>query len=132
MKDGHTRPLARSDVDSAMFLARNRASLVVIEGPAAGSEYELNKVSFVIGRSEDADLTLADEAMSGNHVAIELSSDCFRVRDMGSTNGTLVNGSAVNCADLKHGDKISMGEHTLQYLLEKKERSGSYDLSGEF
>jgi pSer/pThr/pTyr-binding forkhead associated (FHA) protein len=132
MKDGHTRPLTRSDVDSAVFLARNRASLVVIEGPSAGSEYELNSLSYVIGRSSDADLTLNDDAMSGNHAAIELGSSGFKIRDMGSTNGTLVNGSKVNAADLKHGDKIKIGEHTLQYLVEKKERAGSYDLSGEF
>ena len=66
------------------------------------------------------------------HAAIELGSSGFKIRDMGSTNGTLVNGSTVNAADLKHGDKIKIGEHTLQYLVEKKERAGSYDLSGEF
>lgn len=132
MKDGHTRPLTRSDVSSAMFLAQNRATLVVVDGPAAGSEYELTRESYVIGRGRDADLSFVDDAMSGSHAAIELGASGFKIRDMGSTNGTQVNGSAVDCADLKHGDKIAVGAHTLQYLLEKKERAGSYDLSGEF
>jgi pSer/pThr/pTyr-binding forkhead associated (FHA) protein len=69
--------------------------------------------------------------MSGSHAAIELGAEGYKVRDMGSTNGTFVNGSPVQAAELKHGDKITVGEHTLQYLLEKKERAGSYDLSDE-
>ncbi len=132
MKDGHTRPLTRSDVTSAVFLATHRATLVVIEGSAAGSEHVLTDASYVIGRSPTADLSFSDEAMSGSHAAIELTANGYKVRDMGSTNGTRVNGSAIEAADLKHGDKISAGEHTLQYLLEKKERGGSYDLSDEF
>lgn len=132
MKDGFTRPIATSDVNSALFLARHRATLVVVEGPAAGSEYELTRESYVIGRNADADVCLTDDAISGSHAAIELGRDGFKVRDMGSTNGTMVNGSRVDCADLKHGDKIIVGEHLLQYLLEKKDRAGSYDLSDEF
>jgi len=131
MKDGLTRPITRSDVSSAMFLAKHQASLVVVEGAAAGSEHVLSSDSYVIGRGDGADLSFADEAMSGSHAAIELGADGFKVRDMGSTNGTFVNGSQVQSADLKHGDKITVGEHTLQYLLEKKERGGSYDLSDE-
>jgi pSer/pThr/pTyr-binding forkhead associated (FHA) protein len=132
MHDGHTRPITRSDVTSAMFLAHNQASLVVVEGEAAGSEYMLTSDSYVIGRNKSADMSFNDDAMSGNHAAIELASDGYKVRDMGSTNGTLVNGSKVAQADLKHGDKITVGEHTLQYLVEKKESGGSYDLSDEF
>ncbi len=132
MKDGHTRPITRSDVNSAMFLARHRSTLVIVEGPAAGSEYPLTSDCYVIGRGDDADITLQDEAMSGNHARIELGNDGFKIRDMRSTNGTFVNGSRVEFSDLKHGDKIALGEHTLQYLQETKERTGSYDLSGEF
>lgn len=131
MKDGLTRPISRSDVGSAMFLAKHQASLVVLEGGAAGSEYVLSQESYVIGRGDGADITFADEAMSGSHAAIELGVEGYKVRDMGSTNGTFVNGSPVQAAELKHGDKITVGEHTLQYLLEKKERAGSYDLSDE-
>ena len=132
MKDGHTRPITSADVASATFLAKHRASLVVLEGKARGSEWELPSDSHVIGRGPGVDVPLVDDAASGHHAAIELAGDGFKIRDMGSTNGTFVNGSRVEAADLKHGDKITVGEHTLQYLLEKRESAGSYDLSGEF
>jgi pSer/pThr/pTyr-binding forkhead associated (FHA) protein len=131
MKLGHTRRLNRSDVGGALFLASNRASLVALEGPSAGSEYLLERDSYVIGRGANADLSFKDDAMSGSHAALELGASGYKIRDMGSTNGTFVNGSAVQAADLKHGDKIRVGEHTLQYIQEPIERSGSYDLSEE-
>ena len=79
----------------------------------------------------DNDLVLPDDQASRHHCVFEPCDDGFKIRDMGSTNGTMVNGSAIQSADLKHGDKITVGEHTLQYLAEKKERAGSYDLSNE-
>ena len=132
MNDGNTRRLTTSGGAGAAFLAENCASLVVLEGSAAGSEYLLTSASYVIGRSSGADVCLLDDSASGNHAAIELGGTGFKIRDMGSTNGTFVNGSRVESADLKHGDKITVGAHTLQYLQEKKERTGSYDLSDEF
>ena len=131
MMDGQTRPLTASDVGAAVFLAENRASLVVLEGSAAGSEYLLTSDSYVLGRGSTADICLVDDSASGNHAAIEIGTTGFKIRDMGSTNGTFVNGSRVESADLKHGDKITVGAHTLQYLQEKKERTGSYDHSDE-
>jgi len=47
---------------------------------------------------------------------------------MGSTNGIAVNGSRVDAADLKHGDRIEIGSHVLQFVLESTERVPTYDL----
>ena len=131
MKDGRTRPISNNDVASALFLARNRATIVILEGAAAGTEYALTRESYGIGRGDEADIRLVDDSVSSLHAQIDLASDGFRIRDNRSTNGTFVNGSQIAFADLKHGDKITIGEHTLQYLQETKERAGSYDLSGE-
>jgi pSer/pThr/pTyr-binding forkhead associated (FHA) protein len=131
MKDGQTRPLVQHDVDDALFLAHHRVTLVVIEGVAAGSEYEITGDSAVVGRYSGTDICLADDSVSGVHAAIELGAGGFKVRDMGSTNGTFLNGKQVQNAELEHGDRIGIGEHVLQYLQEKKERTGSYDLSDE-
>lgn len=129
MQDGHTRKIARSEVAQSLFMARNRASLVVVEGPAAGTEYVLESPKISLGRGPDVDIVLQDDAMSRQHAALELSSDGFRVRDLGSTNGITVNGSQVSGADLKHGDRIALGEHTLQYILESRTSVKTYDLS---
>ena len=131
MKEGHTRKLDRGDVAKGLFLVRFRATLVVVEGNAVGSEFSLDAPSATLGRGPGVDITLVDDAMSRTHAALEAGRDGFRVRDMGSTNGILVNGHPVTAADLKHGDRIQVGEHVLQYVVEERERVGTYDLSGE-
>jgi pSer/pThr/pTyr-binding forkhead associated (FHA) protein len=128
MQDGHTRKLDRSELNQGLFLARNRATLVVVEGTAVGAEHVLDQPSLAIGRGPGVDITFADESMSKQHVAIELGGEGYRIRDMGSTNGMLINGSKSAAADLKHGDRIQIGEHTLQYMVEEKERVGTYEL----
>ena len=130
MKDGETRKLVRSQVEKSLFLARHRTSLVVVQGHAIGTEYVLEADGITLGRGPGVDIAFEDDSMSRQHAAIELGSDGYHVRDMGSTNGLLVNGAKVDGADLKHGDRIQLGEHVLQYLIEKRERVGTYDLSG--
>jgi pSer/pThr/pTyr-binding forkhead associated (FHA) protein len=129
MKDGHTRKLARSEVQRSLFLARYSASLVVLEGPAAGNEHVLDREHVSLGRGPGVDLVFADDAMSREHAVLELQADGYRLRDLGSTNGLRVNGSRVSAADLKHADRIEVGEHVLQYVVERRERVGTYDLS---
>jgi len=131
LKEGHTRKLQRSEVAVGVFLVRYRPSLIVVEGNAVGSEYALEAPSCTIGRGPGVDIALPDDAMSRTHAALEAGRDGFRIRDMGSTNGVSVNGHPVTAADLKHGDRIQLGEHTLQYVVEERERVGTYDLSGE-
>ena len=77
----------------------------------------------MIGRNAGADISLPDDTLSGVPIELELAG--FRIRDLGSTNGTFVNGSQVHATDLKHGDRITLGEHTLQYLQQEKSDSGS-------
>jgi pSer/pThr/pTyr-binding forkhead associated (FHA) protein len=131
LNDGHTRRLERSEVAPGLFLARYRATLVVVAGRAVGSEYALDAPSCTIGRGPGVDIAFPDDSMSRTHAALEAGRDGFRVRDMGSTNGLSVNGHPVSAADLKHGDRIQLGEHTLQYLVEERERVATYDLSDE-
>jgi pSer/pThr/pTyr-binding forkhead associated (FHA) protein len=129
--DGHTRKLDRATLNQSLFLARNQVSLVVIEGPGRGTEHLLSAPSLTFGRGPAVDLTFSDDAMSKQHAALELGADGYRLRDLGSTNGVSVNGSPVSAADLKHGDRIGAGEHVLQYVVEPKERVGTYVLGDD-
>jgi hypothetical protein len=129
VQNSHTRKLDRSQVSQGLFLARNRVTLVVVEGPGAGNEHLLERSGMKLGRGPDVDIVIQDDSMSREHVAFDAGADGFRVRDLGSTNGMTVNGSRVAAADLKHGDRISLGEHTFQFVIEKRERVGTYDLS---
>lgn len=123
MQDGRTRkmPPAEAPGEPASFFQHHRATLVVAEGPAAGSEFPLEQPRTVLGRGPGVDLAFDDEAMSREHAALELGEAGMRVRDLGSTNGVRVNGSPALAAELKHGDRIAVGTHTFRYLLEDRE-----------
>ena len=129
MKDGHTTRLPRGETLGRVFLASHRAVLVVIEGPAAGNEYEIGENGATVGRGPGVDISLQDPSMSKVHAAFEPAAGGVRVRDMGSTNGIAVNGSAVAAADLKHGDRIEIGGHVLQFVVEDSRKVPTYDLN---
>jgi pSer/pThr/pTyr-binding forkhead associated (FHA) protein len=59
--------------------------------------------------------------MSREHVVIEFSDGGFRIRDLGSMNGTQVNGEVIQVGNLDHGDRLRIGEHAFQFILEKRE-----------
>jgi len=123
MGDSGTRKLQRGSATGGTFSERFSASLVLVAGGAEGSEFPLEKPCTTVGRGPDVDLPFPDDAMSRQHAAFEVQPMGVRVRDMGSTNGTHVNGEPVASADLKHGDKVTIGEHCFQYVVEERERS---------
>jgi len=120
MRENATRKVSRGERTEPQM---RRASLVIVEGGAEGSEFELDRESCVVGRGPGVDLALEDTAISRQHAAFELTAGGHRVRDLGSTNGVRVNGAPVDVADLKHGDRVGLGEHVLQYLVETRERA---------
>jgi len=61
-----------------------------------------------------------DPSISHQHAAFELGSGGFRVRDLGSTNGVVVNGARMALAELKHGDRIALGQIELRYVVETR------------
>jgi hypothetical protein len=78
-------------------------------------DFPLNKERVSIGRAPDNDICIENLAVSGRHAAIEtVLKDSFLV-DLGSTNGTFVNGSAVSRHQLRNGDYITIGKHSLTY-----------------
>ena len=64
---------------------------------------------FTIGRLPGGSLVLTDENVSRNHAVIERTESGWVVRDLGSTNGTTVNGAAIQESPLHHGDQVVFG-----------------------
>lgn len=85
-------------------------SRLVAIGSSPQREYSLDKSTIAIGSHPSNDLVLDDTTVSRRHATITRKSSCFELADLGSTNGTFVNGRQVrNPIALKSGDEIKFG-----------------------
>jgi len=98
-----------------------RAKLVVLTGTAKGQEFPLTAARTIIGRGDDATVALPDPSMSRHHAELVYGASEFRVRDLESSNGTLLNGSAVEEYAVRNGDKLTMGETIVRFEVERLE-----------
>lgn len=115
---GRDRTVPRRRDDSAADIpARYAASLIVRSGPKKGAEYRVSGSRTVIGRGGDADILLDDSSVSRFHAAIEHSKAGFKLKDLGSTNGTLKDGVSIKEAALVHGDRFQIGDTTFEFAL---------------
>ena len=93
-----------------------RVTLNVVAGPQTGRTFTFDQHdTFMIGRSEDSHFCLPhDRFFSRHHCIVEIAPPQAFLRDLGSTNGTFVNGLRVESTYLKHGDRIQGGETVLE------------------
>jgi hypothetical protein len=94
------------------------ASLVLISGGQPVKVYPLDAAELSIGRSDGADIALADPGVSRNHARVLREGDDFIVEDLRSTNGTEVNGQPVRRRRLANGDVVKLASSTLQFRRE--------------
>ena len=71
--------------------------------------HDLQDEKIAIGRLADNSLQIDDGSVSSRHAEIELEAEAYHLHDLGSTNGTFVNGEQVTDAVLRHGDEVRFG-----------------------
>jgi ABC-2 type transport system ATP-binding protein len=105
-------PLTRADLyDGAQM---QPVTLAIIEGSEQGHEFSVED-SAVIGRDPDADITIADDEISSRHANVMAVEDGIAIEDLGSTNGTFVNGSRISGAQrLSAGDRLQLGTTVIE------------------
>ena len=81
----------------------------------AGGAWELAQPVTLIGRSRRCDVVLGDPNVSRQHAEVRRDGERFVLRDLGSTNGTRVNGREVRQAVLRHGDRIELATTELRF-----------------
>jgi len=116
--------MAAAAADKPVVQVPSGASIEVLRGFYGGLELNVDRDWFVIGRSRGADAILADATISRAHAAIGYESGAgFFVQDLGSTNGTLLNGQRQARGGLQHGDTIQIGKLALRFSLTGAGRS---------
>jgi tetratricopeptide (TPR) repeat protein len=91
------------------------AVLHVIGGADRGKTYELVLPETRVGRGADQDLVLADIAVSRRHFTVHAEGGRYRMRDLGSGNGTLVNGQRIDTVILNDGDQLECGNTLMRF-----------------
>jgi serine/threonine-protein kinase len=97
--------------------------LTVIQGPHIGQVFVFDRHEhFLVGRAKHSHFQLPekDPYFSRLHFMIEVNPPACRLLDLGSTNGTSVNGQAVTTVDLRHGDLIEAGDTTLRVTIQDR------------
>lgn len=90
--------------------------LVIREGPGVGRDHVLGVGACVLGRDPGSDFVLDDELASRRHAQVVGRGGGWVLEDLGSTNGTLVNGKRVKRAPLADGDTIRVGNILLRFV----------------
>ena len=90
--------------------------LIAQAGPASGQEFVLDGDELVIGRAADNPVSIPDTSVSRKHALVRKTSDGWAVSDLGSGNGTMLNGEAIaDETTLAEGDVITLGDSELRY-----------------
>jgi pSer/pThr/pTyr-binding forkhead associated (FHA) protein len=84
-------------------------------GLEAGSTYDLQTPVTLLGRGTDCDLRLVDPGVSRHHAELRVEDDQVVLVDLGSTNGTLVNGQPVRRVTLTDGTSVTLGRTSLVF-----------------
>jgi diguanylate cyclase (GGDEF)-like protein len=120
-EDGGKTKLHQTARDEKSNQSERRPALVSLRGELMAVPIPLERDKVIIGRALEADVRLNDSRASRLHARIttdvggETRETCYRITDLGSTNGTTVNGELITEAVLNDGDKIVIGDHLFRF-----------------
>ncbi len=100
-------------------LAQLRCRLIVVKGPRPGAAFDLRSGETRLGKDPDNDIVIDDPTVSRNHFTIVRDGERWVVRDLGSTNGTFVDGAQVREAYLRPGVSLEAGDVVLRFQPEQ-------------
>ncbi|MTV26845.1 FHA domain-containing protein [Nitriliruptoraceae bacterium ZYF776] len=104
------------DPEELPELSPGTGMLVVVRGPNAGSRFLLDRPTTTVGRHPDSDIFLDDVTVSRRHADLLAGGDTIVCKDLGSLNGTYVNGERVDERQLTTGDEVQVGRFKLLFV----------------
>lgn len=94
----------------------HKATLIVVDGVDAGREFFIEKAKTYLGRSAVNDIQLKDTSISGTHLEILAEEEGFLLKDLGSTNGTTLNGCRIKALFIEPNVPFQVGNTTLKLI----------------
>jgi MoxR-like ATPase len=92
------------------------SELLFINGPSSGDRFELSPEGTRLGRHADCSAVIPDSQVSSFHCQIQLNDTGWTISDLGSSNGTYLNGARISSALLGDGDVVRVGDTQLQFF----------------
>ena len=116
-------PMLRSDVKTAvrsvpslreLTSETSNPYLTVLHGGNVGRTYRLGPGRLIVGRAADCDVVIDDDGVSRRHGLLVVSTDVeVTIEDLGSTNGTMVDGQRCDVLALNGGERLQFGSETI-------------------
>jgi hypothetical protein len=100
-----------SDVEGAALIELDQ-----VEGTAGRRMHDLSDEVVTVGRGQESSIFLDDVTVSRKHAEIVHGDRGYRIRDVGSLNGTYVNRVRVDAVDLRNGDEIQVGKYRFKFV----------------
>jgi diguanylate cyclase (GGDEF)-like protein len=108
--------------------SQRSACVLVIQGDELGRRVNIGRAPLLIGRSNEADLVLADKSVSRAHCRVWAEQGAYHIRDLGATNPTRVNGAPLDGRrKLVDGDQITVGESILKFIGQNSVEAGYHE-----
>ena len=94
-------------------VGEKHAYILFLSGPLVGKLQELKDGETIIGRAPEIDIPINDTRISRQHISISVQPAGVTLTDLGSTNGTFVNGTRIQTHNLQDGDKVQISSGTI-------------------
>lgn len=107
-----------------------KAYVVLIEGEEEKNRFDIAESPVFIGRDKGMDIHLDDSSVSREHAVLFFYDNRFYIRDLKSTNGTLVNGKRIEQVALNYKDLMQFGKCALRFFVEHAGTDGREQKSG--
>ncbi len=115
-KNCNSRFIIWAPADVPQLPAKQTVAVTVVDGPDTGQVFRLSKPRTILGRS-GADIVFYDPEVSRKHCVIEVYGSAATLTDLGTTNGTFVEGERIQTCQLKHLSKFRVGATTLLFTV---------------
>ncbi len=109
--EGEAPPAAPAELEGAALIELDQ-----VEGTAGRRMHDIGEETITVGRSPESNIFLDDVTVSRKHAEIARGERGYRIRDVGSLNGTYVNRVRVDAVDLRNGDEIQIGKYRFKFV----------------